>query len=187
MNRKSRFREFARKFLAIGLLLLISPVLACKLFQRTTQPVQRLIKQGSCIAIALPPITLTPERTAAERQLVGEDRELEKNGWLIASARSSLPAAEGGLDETESEEIRRYYQERGVLEFYDDLVREYRAGGVLGEDPDGRLVPLPGARRQDRFNSPEEIRRAGVVAAEVNRARAWIRAYEARREKTGAP
>ena len=166
--------------LALALLLAAT---SCKIFDRTTQPIRRLYKQGSCIAIDLPPITLTPERTAAERQLIGEDRELEKNGWLIASARSTGPAGSAsvpGGDPTGA--LRRYYEEVGVLEFYEDLVREYRAGGMLGEGRDGRLHVVPGNRRQrpERFQSPEEERRARVVATEVNRARGWIRAYRAR-------
>lgn len=152
----------------------------CKLAQRVKQPAERLIKQGSCIAIALPPITLTPERTAAERQLIGEDRELEKNGWLIASARST--AAPGGralaLDPKTAAGIRRLYQEIGVVEFYGDLVREYQAGLVLGRGRDGRLYVVPNqGLRKDRFRNPEEVRRASVIAGEVNRARDWIQAY----------
>ena len=50
---------------------------------------------GSCQALInfkVPPFTITNAQTAAEKQMVGEDRDLEKDGWLVSSIQSSSGA-----------------------------------------------------------------------------------------------
>lgn len=44
--------------------------------------------------IKSPLITFTQTQTAAEKQMIGEDRILEKDGWLIASVKNSSAGAE---------------------------------------------------------------------------------------------
>ncbi|HNN80312.1 MAG TPA: hypothetical protein PKL30_15605, partial [Leptospiraceae bacterium] len=54
----------------------------------------------NCI-LTPPPITFTQSQTAAEKQMVGEDKELEKDGWLI----SSIKTSSSGSDEWKKDSI----------------------------------------------------------------------------------
>jgi len=158
----------------------------CYVFRQVTEPIANILARYHCISIDLPPITLTPERTAAERQLLGENREIEKHGWLIASSQSSrrYERGAGGRSRPELELLRRLYREQSVLEFYDEYLREYRDRlGLLGEGYDGLVKLLP-ARYQRRAGraSPRARENAIRIASEVNRSRKWIYDYYRKQE-----
>ena len=184
-----------------GLLVLTVAALAagnaCSLVQTVKDPLERIVREGSCISVDIPPITLTPRRTAAERQLIGEESDIEKDGWLIASSRSSgLYTGSDGSDSppltVASETERRYYVEQGVLEFYADPIQAYRARGILGESYAGilKLIPAGVAGREDSARMRDEITRAREMAAEVNRSRIWLYDFQisrARQQGTTTP
>lgn len=148
---------------------------SCALFQKLQESATGCLHRGSVISIDIPPITLTPARTAAERQLIGEDQELEKDGWLIASSRSRPPDL-GKTGGTAADQARQRLREEAVLEFYDEMVKDFRGAGVLGEDAQGRLILVPEdiSPRTGRFRSREEIEAVLRVALEVNRSRDWL-------------
>ncbi|HNN58069.1 MAG TPA: hypothetical protein PKK45_04585 [Leptospiraceae bacterium] len=156
---------------------------SCAFLQKNLKdPAVNLYRRGSCVSIDIPPITLTPARTAAERQLIGEDREIEKDGWLLASARSTTRAEESVV----LQESRRIYREQAVLEFYEESLREYARAGVLGEDTDRAevvIVPERIAPRTARFRSPEEMDLARRTADEINKSRSYIIQYYLKQEK----
>ncbi len=163
----------------------------CAALRKLTDPVTGLLKRGSCISIDLPPITLTPERTAAERQLVGENRELEPNGWLLASAQS---ASRYGQESTRASrtlaEVQRLHREEAVIEYYAEFLLDLLGKGALGETSDGLLAVVPagflGAEAARITRS--DLRRAQTVLAEVNEARQWIYTYYRDRDaKSEAP
>ena len=163
---------------------------ACSLVQTVKDPLERIVREGSCISVDIPPITLTPRRTAAERQLIGEESDIEKDGWLIASSRSSgLYTGSDGTDSSPltvaSETERRYYIEQGVLEFYADPIETYRARGILGESHGGilKLVPAAVAGREDSARMRDEVARAREMAAEVNRSRIWLYDFQLSRAR----
>lgn len=168
-------RVIARLAIA-GLLFLTS----CVQFNRITGPVSGCIRRAAIISVDIPPITLTPSRTAAERQLIGENKELEKHGWMIASARSSKQITE--TDESISHEAeidgaREYFKEMSVIEFYHDLLMDYRASGILGESYNGHVIPVPLRLipRDTRMGSGEELNNAKLIAAEINLSRDKLR------------
>lgn len=167
-------------------ILILPAVLACQFVQKNVKdPAVNLYRRGSCVSIDIPPITLTPARTAAERQLIGEDQEIEKDGWLLASARSTsrTSEAEGVRD------ARRIYREQAILEFYEEPLREYSRAGILGEDLDQGLVvlvPEQIAPRTGRFRSPEEVEQARRVAVEINKSRSYLVDYHTKRGKETA-
>ncbi len=132
----------------------------------------------SCIAIDIPPVTLTPARTAAEKQLIGEHREIEENGWLIASAKNTAES-DASLQTAGSGEIRSFFRDAGILEFYNDLVLRYKSEGLLGENSSGRLEIVPAAvsGRKGRMAGGDEAENAARVAREVNEARARALEY----------
>ncbi len=161
-------------------------LMACQFIQKNVKdPAVNLYRRGSCVSIDIPPITLTPARTAAERQLIGEDQEIEKDGWLLASARSTSRTSEAdGV-----RDARRIYREQAILEFYEEPLREYARAGILGEDLDQGLVsimPEHVSPRSGRFRSPEEVEQARRVAVEINRSRSYLVDYHLKRGKETA-
>lgn len=140
-----------------------------------TDPVTEYLGKCTVLSVDLPPITLTPARTAAERQLIGEEKELVEDGWLVASS-SALPS---GAEELSgySPALRHEYR---ILEFYSDIVQRYRNLGVLGESYDGRVMRTPMAYRQGF--SAEQLQQAIRAAEQTNQSRRAIYAYLARIE-----
>ncbi|MEQ9362671.1 MAG: hypothetical protein RIF32_00425 [Leptospirales bacterium] len=156
----------------------------CAVLQPIRDPAMQLLRRGACISVDIPPITLTPERTAAERQLIGTEGEIESEGWLIASTQSAGPEGRvpgarsgeaGGAPDPLRSENRRYRIEAGVLDFYNPSVLKFRRLELLGEGFDGRLRSVPANLSRARFS--EESDTAAEVAREVNRARLWIYEY----------
>ena len=165
------------------------PISGCAALRKLTDPVTGLVKRGSCISIDLPPITLTPERTAAERQLVGENKELEPNGWLLASAQSaSRYGRESGRTSKPLVEIQRLYRERAILEYYADFLRELQGKGALGETFEGLIAGVPvGQLGADAGRiTRADLRRAVTITREVNEARRWIFEYYRSLDAKGA-
>ncbi|MCR9140989.1 MAG: YdbL family protein [bacterium] len=175
---------FARRAVYLGALLAGLAGGHCAIIQPIRDPAMQLLRRGACISVDIPPITLTPERTAAERQLIGTEGEIESEGWLIASAQSASPegrvpgaravAGSNDLDALYGEN-RRYRIEAGVLDFYNPTVLKFRSQELLGEGFDGRLRVVPANLSRARFS--EESDTAAEVAREVNRARLWIYEY----------
>jgi len=165
------------KRILLTVLIFISGISCAQLQRRLSDPLETLVRRGSCIGIDIPPITLTPARTAAERQLIGENREIEKDGWLVASAQNSA------IPETQTEtgatvaEARRLYRELSVLDFYTEPMRDYMSSGILGENREGKLELLPESFWLNVRRSSQDSINAAKVASEINRSRAWIFSY----------
>ncbi len=179
-------------FILLLLLALTAPFASCTLVETILSPFNNILRRGACVSVDVPPITLTPERTAAERQLIGEDKELEKNGWLIASSQNAGQEKLAGERNEEGADrlakTRLYYRQLGVLEFYEEMVRDYKTGGLLGEGRDGLLRPVPPrlAPRTGKYRVQAEQENALRVAEEVNRARRRILLYRLEKEEAGA-
>ncbi|MCE9597137.1 MAG: hypothetical protein K8S54_04140 [Spirochaetia bacterium] len=158
-------------------------LVGCTFLQKTFKdPATNFLRRGSCLSIDIPPITLTPQRTSAERQLIGEDREIEKDGWLLASTRST-----SRTNETVAiQDSRRVYREQAILEFYAEPLREYARAGVLGEVVDeGKVTIVPEiyAPRTGRFRSPDEVEAARRMGEEINKSRSYLLQYFLKKEK----
>lgn len=133
----------------------------------TGLPLAEGLSRCAFVSVDIPGITLTPARTAAERQLIGEEKELMEDGWLVASA-DSVPTGPASAIQDRDKRVRL---EIGILEFYSNLIQKFKSDGVLGEGEDGRIyrTPVPAVGYD-----PLELRRALTAAAEVNRARAYL-------------
>lgn len=143
------------------LIVALVAISSCAVAQRLS-PFQTCLAQGSFVSIDIPPITLTPSKTAAERQLIGEDRDIEEDGWLVASS-SSVRRIEGS---TNLQSAREVYRELAVIEYYEGLVRSYKSRGILGESKQKRLAIVPQSKA-----SADEKAAAENVAKEVNLSR----------------
>lgn len=159
--------------------LMILMITSCVQFNKITGPLSGCVRRAAIISVDIPPITLTPSRTAAERQLIGENKELEKHGWMIASARSSeqITDRQNNVQSQEIQAAREYYREMSIIEFYHDLLMDYRSSSLLGESFDGYVKPVPAQLIPpgEKIGSGEEINNARIVADEINLSRDKLR------------
>ena len=176
--------------LKVFLIALLFACQACVLFQPISEPTERILRRGSCIGLNIPPITITTEQTALERQLLGEEVQIEPNGWLLSSSQSIGHASgrtEGreGIGERAAKSdlnlLRRYYVERGILEYYKKTLSYYRNNQIVGEGFDGkvRLVPFYLSQK----GNEEERNLAKQLIPELNSSRIWLYNYYLKKEK----
>ncbi|MBK8397286.1 MAG: DUF1318 domain-containing protein [Leptospiraceae bacterium] len=103
----------------------------------------------NCTTLRPPSITITQSQTSAEKQMIGEDKELEKDGWIISSIRTSSSGSdiwekeildkeipEGELDETTYVALKR-------LAYLAKEVRDYKKKDFIGEALDGQIKINP--------------------------------------------
>ena len=154
-------------------LFFISFTFSCITFQSFNEDIQRIIRRGSCIAFDIPAITLTPTKTAAERQLLGKDAKIETDGWLITSVQSTNIFSSS--PEKKNKKPRRYYIELGILEYYKDKVNQWKAKHIIGESFDGTLRIVPNKLRHASQKQKNYF--AKKVIQEVNHSRRWIYQY----------
>jgi uncharacterized protein YdbL (DUF1318 family) len=86
----------------------------------------------SCCWIAPPDIHLTGQKTIVERQVVGDYRELEKDAWVVSSAKTNVSARDGLRDE---EMLSAF----SVREDNRVVIRKYKDEGAMGEANTGYL------------------------------------------------
>jgi hypothetical protein len=91
-----------------------------------------------------PKFEFTTEPTAIERQIIGEDKELEKDGWLISSIKTSSTGNEYlkreaiiykeiGFKDKDYEEILK------TLFYLAPEIQKYKEVGIIGEGLNGLL------------------------------------------------
>ncbi|MCG6148134.1 DUF1318 domain-containing protein [Leptospira levettii] len=128
-------------------------------------------------SLKVPPITITNAQTAAEKQMVGEDRELEKEGWMIGSIQSSTNGQnnqEKLAKEDSDPEIRAH---RIRLNYLSPEIKKYKAHGILGETPQGyvKLNPLaPSLPTFSNYELPAKKKRVEDVILFLNESRKFI-------------
>lgn len=165
--------------LAFVFMLSVPVASGCATVDRLKDPVQNSwfvegLLNCSLITVDIPPITLTPERTAAERQLMGEEKELMPNGWLLSSS-SYVPPA-GDAARLLPAEMRT---EMRLLALYDDIILRYRYLEFLGEGRDGYLSFVPPALVGRGLPAMERLRLQEIVN-DVNRSRGRLFQYYAK-------
>ncbi len=89
----------------------------------------------SCIEIHPPAINITGEKTALERQLIGEYKEIEKDAWVTSTV--MVPSkgerrALGAIDESMLRAIQ-------MRELNLDRIRQYKDMGIVGEMYNGYI------------------------------------------------
>ncbi len=142
---------------------------------------------ANCFSTLKPPaITFTQSQTAAEKQMVGEDKELEKDGWLISSIKTSSSGSDEWKKDTllyeESEfKDKDYYTLLSVIAYLAPEVKLYKTKGLLGEGLNGLLqkpaITLDKATL-DEYSTVEKKRRVEEVSKLINDSR--VRIYETR-------
>lgn len=114
-------------------------ILICILFILTIQ---------AC-SLKAPGITFTQTQTASEKQMIGEDREIEENSWLISSIKSSSSGSEIWQRDVSLRNIkdRNHLILLKKLAYLQPELMEYRRKGYLGESYQGIVKPYPKATR----------------------------------------
>lgn len=122
----------------------------------------------SCLTVVPPDIHLTGERTAIEKQIVGEYSELEKNTWVVSSVKTSIhrtepvqSAASADLEILKAMRVRDYQRE---------LIRTYKDRGILGESYTGYIIQ----HKKPEDATPAERERIQSLIQNENSARKII-------------
>ena len=118
-----------------------------------------LICAGCFGTIVVPPVTITGQKTAIERQIIGEQTELEKDVWMISSAKT----AEHAELETKPKTVRRSMEQENVntyraflkFELFSGHLVQLKKDRVVGENNKGYVSNLLAEKAQ----IPEEVRK----------------------------
>ncbi|MCX7998487.1 MAG: DUF1318 domain-containing protein [Leptospiraceae bacterium] len=128
-----------------------------------------------------PPITFTQSPTAAERQMLGDGKDIEKDGWILSSVRTSASGAEIWEKEVLDKELYEKFSKDEVFVRYRTLaylageVRNFKKKGFLGESLSGKLALNPlwkESKYKDEF--PKAKKRLEDILKIVNENREWI-------------
>jgi hypothetical protein len=104
------------------------------------------------INFKVPPFTITNAQTAAEKQMVGEDRDLEKDGWLVSSIQSSSGSSSISKAGTQSDSTDPEYSGHiQRLNYLSPEVKRYKIHGMIGEGIGGILKINPLANTSPFF------------------------------------
>ncbi|MCB1179312.1 MAG: DUF1318 domain-containing protein [Leptospiraceae bacterium] len=129
-----------------------------------------------------PPITFTQTQTAFEKQMIGEEKELEKDGWLIASIKTSSSGTEewkreGFEEEGNEESIKEIISLQRGIAYTSSEIRKLKIDGVLGEGLDGYLNKINFIQEinQEKYNSQESKKRVDELIKIVNEYRKRLR------------
>ncbi|PJZ85311.1 DUF1318 domain-containing protein [Leptospira harrisiae] len=131
----------------------------------------------SILNLKVPPITITNAQTAAEKQMVGEDRELEKDGWMIASIQSSSNGR-SNREKLAAEDLDPEIKAHRVrLNYLTPELKRYKMHGIVGETPSGlvKLNPLAiGLPSYSQYEIPAKRKRVEDVILFLNESRKVI-------------
>jgi uncharacterized protein YdbL (DUF1318 family) len=130
-----------------------------------------------------PPITFTQTQTAAERQMIGEDRELEKDSWLVASIKSSTSGVEDWQSEikdefSDSKKQEEYIVLQRIITYTASEIQKLKSFGVVGESLDGNLKLINETKSlkfEKDYSTLESKKRVQELIELVNQTRNRIR------------
>ncbi|MBK6609203.1 MAG: DUF1318 domain-containing protein [Leptospiraceae bacterium] len=140
-----------------------------------------LLLSSNCTTLRPPAITFTQSQTAAERQMIGEGKDLEKDGWIISSIRTSASGSdiwekeildkeipEGELDEATYTALKR-------IAYLSKDVRNFKKKDFIGEALDGQIKINP-LVNESRFKKefPENKSKIEELLKLVNESRKII-------------
>ena len=123
----------------------------------------------SCCLIKVPDITLTGEKTAIERQIIGDYKELEKDAWIVSSVKTSVQKGEGssGVSGGDMELLRAMK----IRELHEPKIRDYKDEGAIGETNNGLIV----YKKTSKYEKDKGLKKIlSIVIEEENEARKTI-------------
>ncbi len=102
----------------------------------------------SC-TVRLPAITFTQSGTAAEKQMIGNDKEIEKDGWILSSVKTSALGSEIWKRENLNNEIYLPENDEEVvlhlkrIAYLAPEIKMYKNKSFVGESLDGKVKVNP--------------------------------------------
>lgn len=142
----------------------------------------------NCTTLRPPAITFTQSQTAAERQMIGDGKDLEKDGWIISSIRTSASGSDvwekeildkdipdSDLDEVSYTALKR-------LAYLSKDIRDFKKKDFIGETLEGQIKINP-LLNESRFKKqfPESKKQIEELIQMVNESRKII--YENKIQK----
>lgn len=104
---------------------------------------------SSC-SIVIPPVTLTGSKTAIEKQIIGEHKEIEKDIWMMASAKTTQAVDMKPIDtQSISKENEATYRGLVLLNVYKNRLTILKADGMVGENNRGLLSNMLTVKKID--------------------------------------
>ena len=136
------------------------------------------IQCQALINLKVPPITITNAQTAAEKQMVGEDRDLEKDGWLVSSIQSSSGGSGGNKQINASVGSDSDLQGNLLrIQYLTPEVKRYKIHGMIGEGIGGILKLNPIANTSpfySQYENPAKKKRIEDVILLINESRKTV-------------
>lgn len=136
-------------------------------------------------SLKAPAITFTQTQTASEKQMIGEDKEIEKDGWLISSIKSSSSGSDLWQkdDSTDSVSDKELIIQLKKLAYLSPEIAQWKDKGMIGESYDGTLkknpkVPISPASNTNRIEELINL---------VNQTRARVLESKLAKEKLADP
>ncbi|MCU0821699.1 MAG: YdbL family protein [Spirochaetes bacterium] len=133
----------------------------------------------ACCLFIPPPITMTGEKTAIEKQIIGDYRELEKDAWIVSSVNTNVNRGDEKSGAAGGDMI--LLKAMKVREFHETRIRQYKDEGAIGEAGNG-LIAYRGAPRYDSDKELKQI--LSTIMEEENKARLTI--FERSLAKSGS-
>ncbi len=106
--------------------------------------------------------TFTEAQSAAEKQLIGEEKEIEKDGWLLSSLKTSATGPEewksvSDLEFSDREKAKEYVELVKTIYYTAPEIRKLKHLHFAGESLSGKLEILDFTKKED-FNKeyPDE-------------------------------
>lgn len=136
----------------------------------------------TCVRLKAPPITFTQTATAAEKQMLGEDKDIENDGWILASIRTSATGSKVWKREVLDRTIDypdyddEVFSALRKLSYFSGEVYEFKKKGFIGESLSGELKINPNHRASLYYQEyPAKEKRIEFILVEINRTRDYIR------------
>lgn len=103
---------------------------------------------SKCI-VRLPPITFTQAGTAAERQMIGEEKTIEKDGWILSTIKTSALGSNVWKREKLDDDLgikitdEEYLLHIKRIAYFAPEMKSYLQKGFLAESLSGKILINP--------------------------------------------
>jgi hypothetical protein len=138
--------------------------------------------------VRLPAITFTQSGTAAEKQMIGTDKEIEKDGWILSSVKTSALGSEIWKREYLTNDVYLPEKDEEVLlhlkrmAYFAPEIKLYKTKGYIGEALDGKLKINPLLKTTKYARDFEDVKsRVEEFLKLTNESRAFLFAKKVQR------
>ncbi len=120
----------------------------------------------SCLEIYPPAINITGEKTALERQLIGEYHELEQDAWVTSTVMTPSKGNRKAVINADGELLNAIQ----IRELNSDIIRLYKDKGLIGEQNNGYIAIVD----EKKLQSLQESDAIRTIVQQENNARSII-------------